>query len=133
MGGNGCYSDDSAEKIYREEVRRGAAARRELLRQGLAMKDTEYFLADAEARVDFLGEVELFGLDQCPWEIGIHVTVTGYKEKKGLLVVRTKAVWLLGSRGSMASPVLGSFALGALDSRTTHQRQTATKKAMGPT
>ena len=58
----------------------------------------EYLLVDAEARAYLLGDVELPDPDQRPWEIGIHVTVTGFKKDEGPLVLRTKTEWLLGSR-----------------------------------
>ena len=64
------------------------------------MIDKGHLNVNAEARANFLVEVELSDLGQCPGEICIHTTVTGYREHTGPLVVRTTAVWLLSSRGN---------------------------------
>ena len=42
------------------------------------MKGVMYWLVDAETCFKVLGEVEPPDLDQFPWGICIHVTVTGY-------------------------------------------------------
>ena len=66
------------------------------------MMGKENWPVDAEARAKLLGEVASSDLDQFPWEICIHITVTGYSESsfwKGPLLFSTSSVWLQGPQG----------------------------------
>ena len=105
MGEGPSDSGDSTEKHHQEECRRAAADRTRRHKQCLAMTGKGHWLVDAEARIKLPGEVEPPDLDQFPWEICFHVTVTGYNEPScwyGPLLVCTSPVWLLGSKGSQS-------------------------------
>ena len=79
LGEGSSDSGGSTEKGHLEGCRRAAAERTKPSEQGFAMTGKEYWTADAEARPR-----------STPWEICIHVTVTGFNKPlcwKGLLLV----------------------------------------------
>ena len=86
----GCYymdlgeepsgSGDSTEKHHQEKCLRARAGEAGHHRQGLAMIGREYVPVDAEARAKLFREGGLSGLAHSPWEIDIHVTVSGYSQ-----------------------------------------------------
>ena len=80
LGEGSSGSDDSTEMSYQEGCRRAAAERTKPLEQGLNMTGKGNWLVDAEERAKHFGEVEPPDHDRSPWEICIHVTVTGYSE-----------------------------------------------------
>ena len=72
-----------------------------LLEQGLTMTGEEYWLVDVVARAELHDEVKPSDLDQPPWEICIHFTVTGYSKSSCWRGPRdTSSVWLHGFKKS---------------------------------